>query len=107
MMLRIRVLVAFILAVSVPATSASARSQGSVTSSPAPSGVAHPSKTQVFRSLDHAGPRAALTFEDCDHKHAWTRLLNILRSHHAKATFFCPENGSFAFPTSPAGRSTS
>jgi peptidoglycan/xylan/chitin deacetylase (PgdA/CDA1 family) len=98
MMLRMRVLVALILALSVPATTASARSQGPVTSSPAPSGVVHPSKTQVFRRLDHAGPRVALTFDDCDHKHAWTRLLNILRTHHAKATFFCPGEQVVRFP---------
>jgi peptidoglycan/xylan/chitin deacetylase (PgdA/CDA1 family) len=98
MMHRIRALIAIILAMSVPAITASAHDGASGVSKSASQGVVHASQTEVYRRLDNAGPRVALTFDDCDHKHAWTRLLNILRTHHAKATFFCPGEQVVRFP---------
>jgi peptidoglycan/xylan/chitin deacetylase (PgdA/CDA1 family) len=63
-----------------------------------PSQVVHQSNVQVFRRLENTGPRVALTFDDCDHQHAWTRLLNILHTHHVHATFFCPGREVVRFP---------
>jgi peptidoglycan/xylan/chitin deacetylase (PgdA/CDA1 family) len=59
---------------------------------------AQASKAQVFRRVESTGPRVALTFDDCDHQQAWTRLLNILYSHHVKASFICPGREVVRFP---------
>jgi peptidoglycan-N-acetylglucosamine deacetylase len=59
---------------------------------------AYAAKAHVFRRVDNAGPRLALTFDDCDHPHAWTRILNTLRNQHIKATFFCPGREIVRFP---------
>jgi peptidoglycan-N-acetylglucosamine deacetylase len=70
----------------------------SVTSSAKPFRVLRPVQSEVFRRVEHAGPRVALTFDDCDHQQAWSRLLRTLGSYHVKATFFCPGTQVVRFP---------
>ena len=45
---------------------------------------------RVWRRMDGAGRRVALTFDDCNDAGAWTRILNTLRAYRVKASFFCP-----------------
>src|SRR5437016_6337578 len=59
---------------------------------------AQASKAHVYRRVENTGPRVALTFDDCDHKQAWTRLLGILRNHHIQASFMCPGEEVVRFP---------
>lgn len=47
-------------------------------------------RARVFRRLDGAGRRVALTFDDCHFPGAWSRILHVLRSKHVEAAFFCP-----------------
>jgi peptidoglycan-N-acetylglucosamine deacetylase len=42
---------------------------------------------QVWRRVDGAGRRVALTFDDGDVR-AWRRILRVLEAHRARATFF-------------------
>ncbi len=69
-----------------------------VRSSAKPFRVLRAARSNVFRRVENAGPRVALTFDDCDHQHAWARLLKTLHSHHVKATFFCPGTQVLRFP---------
>ena len=43
----------------------------------------------VFRRLDAAGSRVALTFDDCYSWAGWDGVLDVLGSRGVKATFFC------------------
>jgi len=47
-------------------------------------------RARVIRRLDGAGPRVALTIDDCHFRSAWSRILTILRRQNVGATFFCP-----------------
>jgi peptidoglycan/xylan/chitin deacetylase (PgdA/CDA1 family) len=51
--------------------------------------VVRPVKSTVWGSVEGAGRRVALTFDDCNDDRAWNRILNILAEHHVHATFFC------------------
>ncbi|HEX2032095.1 MAG TPA: polysaccharide deacetylase family protein [Actinomycetota bacterium] len=42
----------------------------------------------VWRRVEDTGARVALTFDDCDDAEAWTRILDTLKAHGAKAAFF-------------------
>jgi peptidoglycan-N-acetylglucosamine deacetylase len=44
----------------------------------------------VYRRLDGAGRKVALTFDDCHVPGAWARILDVLRAKRVGATFFCP-----------------
>jgi peptidoglycan/xylan/chitin deacetylase (PgdA/CDA1 family) len=44
----------------------------------------------VYRRLEGAGPRVALTFDDCHFAGAWREILDVLEARHLEATFFCP-----------------
>lgn len=46
-------------------------------------------RSRVYRRVESAGRRVALTFDDCVYGDAWKRILNILKRQRAKATFFC------------------
>lgn len=43
---------------------------------------------RVWRRVEEAGPRVALTFDDCDDPEAWGRILDSLATRDARATFF-------------------
>lgn len=49
--------------------------------------------THVWRRIDGAGRRVALTFDDCYDTDAWARIVGILKERHAEASFFC--NGTY------------
>jgi peptidoglycan/xylan/chitin deacetylase (PgdA/CDA1 family) len=49
----------------------------------------HPVSARTVRSVQGAGSRVALTFDDCGSEAAWGRILRVLRAHDARATFFC------------------
>jgi peptidoglycan/xylan/chitin deacetylase (PgdA/CDA1 family) len=53
---------------------------------------------RVIRRLDRAGPRVALTIDDCHVRDAWSRILTVLRRQNAGATFFCPGTQVMANP---------
>jgi peptidoglycan-N-acetylglucosamine deacetylase len=53
---------------------------------------------RVIRRLDRAGPRVALTIDDCHVRDAWSRILTVLRRQNAGATFFCPGTQLMANP---------
>ncbi|HEX3326266.1 MAG TPA: polysaccharide deacetylase family protein [Actinomycetota bacterium] len=46
-------------------------------------------RPHIYRRLEDVGHRVALTFDDCYDTSGWKRILEILHSHHAHATFFC------------------
>lgn len=48
----------------------------------------HPVTARTVRSVEGAGRRVALTFDDCGSE-SWGRILRVLRAHHVAATFFC------------------
>lgn len=48
-----------------------------------------PVRSRVIHRVDGAGPRVALTFDDCGYGGAWGKILHALRGAHAEATFFC------------------
>ena len=48
-----------------------------------------PVTTRVWRRVDSAGRRVALTFDDCYDTAAWARILDTLKAKHATASFFC------------------
>jgi peptidoglycan/xylan/chitin deacetylase (PgdA/CDA1 family) len=60
--------------------------------------VARPVRARMFRRLPGAGPRVAITIDDCHYPDAWSRMLTILGRHKAKATFFCPGDRMILFP---------
>jgi peptidoglycan/xylan/chitin deacetylase (PgdA/CDA1 family) len=60
--------------------------------------VERPMRGRVFRRLDGAGPRVALTIDDCHVDRAWRRMLGILRRMSAGATFFCPGREMLSSP---------
>ena len=70
----------------------------STTSSWRPFRVLRPGRSSVIRRVDGAGPRVALTFDDCDHQGAWSRILRILAARDMHATFFCPGQQVQRFP---------
>jgi peptidoglycan/xylan/chitin deacetylase (PgdA/CDA1 family) len=73
---------------------------GNVGSSrPRPWRVERPTPPRVIRRLDGAGPRVALTFDDCHFAQAWRRMLRVLRQMNAGGTFFCPGRQILANPT--------
>jgi len=45
--------------------------------------------SRLYRRLDGAGSRVALTFDDCNEGDAWTRILDVLEARGLKASFFC------------------
>jgi peptidoglycan/xylan/chitin deacetylase (PgdA/CDA1 family) len=57
---------------------------------PRPWRVERPMRARVFRRLEGAGARVALTIDDCHVDSAWRRMLGVLRRMRAGATFFCP-----------------
>jgi peptidoglycan/xylan/chitin deacetylase (PgdA/CDA1 family) len=46
-------------------------------------------RARVYKRLERAGRRVALTFDDCYDTGAWSAILRTLRRHRAKGTFFC------------------
>jgi peptidoglycan/xylan/chitin deacetylase (PgdA/CDA1 family) len=48
-----------------------------------------PVTTRVWRRVDGAGKRVALTFDDCYDTAAWARILDTLEAKHVEASFFC------------------
>ena len=60
--------------------------------------VNRPVRTVVVRRFDGAGPRVALTFDDCNSGPAWASILHTLAARHARATFFCPGRRVLAQP---------
>jgi peptidoglycan/xylan/chitin deacetylase (PgdA/CDA1 family) len=52
--------------------------------------VERPMGSRVFRRVEGAGPRVALTIDDCHVDPAWRRMLAVLRRMRAGASFFCP-----------------
>jgi peptidoglycan/xylan/chitin deacetylase (PgdA/CDA1 family) len=54
--------------------------------------------SRVFRRLDGAGARVALTFDDCNYATAWDRILDVLQARNLEATFFCPGQTMSAHP---------
>jgi peptidoglycan/xylan/chitin deacetylase (PgdA/CDA1 family) len=61
----------------------------STTGPPRPFRVLRRVHTRVFRRVENAGRRVALTFDDCNDPKAWSRMLRVLASRHVIATFFC------------------
>jgi peptidoglycan/xylan/chitin deacetylase (PgdA/CDA1 family) len=51
--------------------------------------VSYPVTTRVVRRVDGAGPRVALTFDDCNEGAAWARILDTLADRNLRASFFC------------------
>jgi peptidoglycan/xylan/chitin deacetylase (PgdA/CDA1 family) len=49
----------------------------------------HPVTARVVTSVQGAGGRVALTFDDCVYRSAWAQILRTLAAAHAQATFFC------------------
>lgn len=49
----------------------------------------YPVTTVLVRRVDGAGPRVALTFDDCNDGWAWSSILSTLAARNVKATFFC------------------
>jgi peptidoglycan-N-acetylglucosamine deacetylase len=43
---------------------------------------------RVWRRVERAGPRVALSFDDGDAAAPWERILDVLRAHRVTATFF-------------------
>ncbi len=48
-----------------------------------------PVTSVAIRRVERAGPRVALTFDDCIYGDAWRRILTALQAADATATFFC------------------
>ena len=63
--------------------------KGVVQSVPVPFRVVSPTDASVVSVVRGAGPRVALTFDDCLYTEAWSRMLATLRRYHAHGTFFC------------------
>jgi peptidoglycan/xylan/chitin deacetylase (PgdA/CDA1 family) len=59
----------------------------------------------VWRRVDGAGSRVALTFDDCYNTGAWERILDILKARGVHATFFC--NGVYVAARPDLARRTS
>jgi peptidoglycan/xylan/chitin deacetylase (PgdA/CDA1 family) len=57
---------------------------------PRPWRVERSMRGRVYRRLEAAGGRVALTIDDCHVDSAWRRMLGVLRRMRAGATFFCP-----------------
>jgi peptidoglycan/xylan/chitin deacetylase (PgdA/CDA1 family) len=74
------------------------RAGHSLTGSAKPFRVLTPSSSDVIRSVEHAGNRVALTFDDCYKQDAWSRILRILSANHIEATFFCPGTQVARYP---------
>jgi peptidoglycan/xylan/chitin deacetylase (PgdA/CDA1 family) len=51
--------------------------------------VLRPVHSSVWRRVDGAGRRVALTFDDCNDAGAWSRILSVLKANGVHATFFC------------------
>jgi peptidoglycan-N-acetylglucosamine deacetylase len=45
-------------------------------------------RVRVWRRMEDAGPRVALSFDDGDAAAPWERILDVLRDHRVTATFF-------------------
>ena len=58
----------------------------------------HPVRAHTVRSVQGAGGRVALTFDDCGSEAAWGRIVRVLRAHDAAATFFCSGQRVLAAP---------
>jgi peptidoglycan/xylan/chitin deacetylase (PgdA/CDA1 family) len=65
------------------------RSGNSTTGPPRPFRVLRRVRTRVFRRVEDAGRRVALTFDDCNDGRAWARMLRVLAARHVTAAFFC------------------
>jgi peptidoglycan/xylan/chitin deacetylase (PgdA/CDA1 family) len=65
---------------------------------PRPWRVERPMRGRVFRRLDGAGGRVAVTIDDCHVDSAWRRMLGVLRRMQAGATFFCPGRQMLSSP---------
>jgi len=51
--------------------------------------VEHAVRSTVWTNVSGAGHRVALTFDDCNDRAAWDRILGLLAANHLHATFFC------------------
>ena len=60
--------------------------------------VQRPMPGRVLRRVEGAGPRVAITIDDCHYAGAWADMLETLREHEAHATFFCPGRQILANP---------
>lgn len=67
-------------------------------SEPRPFRDRHPATARVVRAAFGAGPRVALTFDDCINVDAWKRILTTLGAADAHATFFCSGGQVLARP---------
>jgi peptidoglycan/xylan/chitin deacetylase (PgdA/CDA1 family) len=50
---------------------------------------APPVQAKVFHRVENTGRKIALTFDDCNYEASWNSILNTLKAHGVKATFFC------------------
>jgi peptidoglycan/xylan/chitin deacetylase (PgdA/CDA1 family) len=57
---------------------------------PFPFPVERPMGGRIWTSVPGAGPRVALTIDDCHFSGAWAQMLRTLEERDAGATFFCP-----------------
>ena len=51
--------------------------------------ILRPVRSTVWRRVDGSGRRVALTFDDCNVRSAWSRILSVLQANTVHATFFC------------------
>jgi peptidoglycan/xylan/chitin deacetylase (PgdA/CDA1 family) len=56
---------------------------------PRPFRMARPVAASIVSSVEGAGRRVALTFDDCGNSGAWSRILTLLQKAKVGATFFC------------------
>jgi peptidoglycan/xylan/chitin deacetylase (PgdA/CDA1 family) len=68
------------------------------TAGPYPWRVERSMHARVWRRVEHAGSRVALTIDDCHDEGAWSSMLQTLEERRAGATFFCPGEMIAAHP---------
>jgi peptidoglycan/xylan/chitin deacetylase (PgdA/CDA1 family) len=68
------------------------------TAGPYPWREERPMHARVWRRVENAGPRVALTIDDCHEEGAWSSMLQTLQERGAGATFFCPGQMIAAHP---------
>lgn len=52
---------------------------------------------RVFRRVEGAGKRVAITIDDCHYRTAWASMLRTLKRMNVRATFFCPGDRMLIF----------
>jgi peptidoglycan/xylan/chitin deacetylase (PgdA/CDA1 family) len=50
---------------------------------------APPRRARAYMRLENTGRQLALTFDDCNYGTAWRSILDTLKAHDVKGTFFC------------------